>query len=360
MDYTYSNANVSQAEFEERYQLSVSDPEAFWGEEGKRLVWSKPYTKVKNTSFERGNVSIQWFEDGELNAAYNCIDRHLPEKADKVAFYVEGDVEGNDSVFTYQELHDVVGRLANVLRKQGVQKGDRVAIYMPMIPQAAYAMLACARIGAIHSVIFGGFSASAIADRLNDCKVKLVLTADQGKRAGNLVPLKNNVDKALENNACPSVESVVVYRYTNADVNWVEGRDLDWAELASQESTDAAPEPMNAEDPLFILYTSGSTGKPKGVVHTTGGYLVYASLTHEVVFDIKPDDVYWCAADVGWITGHSYMVYGPLANGVTSVLFEGVPTYPDSGRIGRVVDKFNVTQLYTAPTAIRALMAKGD
>ncbi|MBJ7550674.1 acetate--CoA ligase [Marinomonas ostreistagni] len=360
MDYTYSNANVSQAEFEERYQLSVSNPEAFWGEEGKRLVWSKPYTKVKNTSFARGNVSIKWFEDGELNAAYNCIDRHLPEKADKVAFYVEGDVEGNDSVVTYQELHDEVGRLANVLRKQGVQKGDRVAIYMPMIPQAAYAMLACARIGAIHSVIFGGFSASAIADRLNDCKVKLVLTADQGKRAGNLVPLKNNVDKALENNACPSVESVVVYRYTNADVNWVEGRDLDWAELASQESTDAAPEPMNAEDPLFILYTSGSTGKPKGVVHTTGGYLVYASLTHEVVFDIKPDDVYWCAADVGWITGHSYMVYGPLANGVTSVLFEGVPTYPDSGRIGRVVDKFNVTQLYTAPTAIRALMAKGD
>lgn len=360
MDYTYSNANVSQAEFEQRYQESISDPDTFWGKEGLRLAWSKPYTKVKNTSFERGNVSIKWFEDGELNAAYNCIDRHLPEKADKVAFYVEGDVEDNDSVVTYQELHDEVGRLANVLRKQGVQKGDRVAIYMPMIPQAAYAMLACARIGAIHSVIFGGFSASAIADRLNDCEVKLVLTADQGKRAGNLVPLKNNVDKALDNNACPTVEKVVVYRYTKADVNWVEGRDLDWAELAAQESTEAAPEPMNAEDPLFILYTSGSTGKPKGVVHTTGGYLVYASLTHELVFDIKPDDVYWCAADVGWITGHSYMVYGPLANGVTSVLFEGVPTYPDSGRIGRVVDKFNVTQLYTAPTAIRALMAKGD
>lgn len=360
MDYTYSNANVSQADFEQRYQESIADPDAFWGKEGLRLAWSKPYTKVKNTSFERGNVSIKWFEDGELNAAYNCIDRHLPEKADKVAFYVEGDVEGNDSVVTYQELHDEVGRLANVLRKQGVQKGDRVAIYMPMIPQAAYAMLACARVGAIHSVIFGGFSASAIADRLNDCSVKLVLTADQGKRAGNLVPLKNNVDKALENNACPSVEKVLVYRYTQADVNWVEGRDLDWAELAAQESTEAAPEPMNAEDPLFILYTSGSTGKPKGVVHTTGGYLVYASLTHEVVFDIKPDDVYWCAADVGWITGHSYMVYGPLVNGVTSVLFEGVPTFPDSGRIGRVVDKFNVTQLYTAPTAIRALMAKGD
>ncbi len=360
MDYTYSNANVSQAEFEQRYQESISNPEEFWRKEGQRIDWIKPYTKVKNTSFARGNVSIKWFEDGELNAAYNCIDRHLPEKADKVAFYVEGDVEGEDSVVTYQTLHDEVGRLANLLRKQGVQKGDRVAIYMPMIPQAAYAMLACARIGAIHSVIFGGFSASAIADRLNDCSVKVVLTADQGKRAGNTVPLKNNVDKALENNACPSVENVIVYRYTKADVNWVEGRDLDWAELAAQESTEAAPEAMNAEDPLFILYTSGSTGKPKGVVHTTGGYLVYASLTHDLVFDIKPDDIYWCAADVGWITGHSYMVYGPLANGVTSVLFEGVPTYPDSGRIGRVVDKFKVTQLYTAPTAIRALMAKGD
>ncbi|MBM6549640.1 acetate--CoA ligase [Marinomonas ostreistagni] len=360
MDYTYSNANVSQAEFEQRYQESISDPEAFWRKEGQRLEWSKPYTKVKNTSFARGNVSIKWFEDGELNAAYNCIDRHLPAKADQVAFYVEGDTEGEDGVVTYQQLHDEVGRLANLLRAQGVEKGDRVAIYMPMIPQATYAMLACARIGAIHSVIFGGFSASAIADRLNDCGVKVVLTADQGKRAGNAIPLKNNVDKALENNACPSVKNVIVYRYTQADVNWVEGRDLDWAKLAAEQSTEATPEPMNAEDPLFILYTSGSTGKPKGVVHTTGGYLVYTSLTHELVFDIKPDDVYWCAADVGWITGHSYMVYGPLANGVTSVLFEGVPTYPDSGRIGRVVDKFKVTQLYTAPTAIRALMAKGD
>ena len=360
MDYTYANANVSQAEFEQRYQESISNPEEFWRKEGLRVDWSKPYTKVKNTSFQRGNVSIKWFEDGELNAAYNCIDRHLPEKADKIAFYVEGDSEGEDSVVTYQELHDEVGRLANLLRAQGIQKGDRVAIYMPMIPQAAYAMLACARIGAIHSVIFGGFSASAIADRLNDCAVKAVLTADQGKRAGNFVPLKQNVDKALDNNACPSVETVIVYRYTQADVNWVEGRDLDWAKLAAEQSTEATPEPMNAEDPLFILYTSGSTGKPKGVVHTTGGYLVYTSLTHELVFDIKPDDIYWCAADVGWITGHSYMVYGPLANGVTSVLFEGVPTYPDSGRMGRVVDKYKVTQLYTAPTAIRALMAKGD
>ena len=360
MDYSYSDANVSQAEFDQRYQESISNPEEFWRKEGLRVDWSKPYTKVKNTSFEKGNVSIKWFEDGELNVAYNCIDRHLANSADKVAFYVEGDEEGIDRVVTYQELYNEVGRLANVLRNQGVKKGDRVAIYMPMIPQAVYAMLACARIGAIHSVIFGGFSASAIADRLNDCNVKVVLTADQGKRAGNSVPLKNNVDKALDNNTCPSVEKVIVYRYTNAEINWVDNRDLDWAELTAKESTESTPEPMNAEDPLFILYTSGSTGKPKGVVHTTGGYLVYASLTHELVFDIKPDDIYWCAADVGWITGHSYMVYGPLANGVTSVLFEGVPTYPDSGRIGRVVDKFSVTQLYTAPTAIRALMAKGE
>ncbi|TPE54520.1 acetate--CoA ligase [Maribrevibacterium harenarium] len=352
-------ANVSISEFNERYDASIQTPDEFWGKEGLRLDWFKPYTKVKNTSFAKGNVNIKWYEDGELNAAYNCIDRHLPEKADKVAFYLEGDKEGLEASVTYQELHDEVGRLANLLKAQGVKKGDRVAIYMPMIPQAAYAMLACARIGAIHSVIFGGFSAHAIADRLNDCEVKVVLTSDQGKRAGNPVQLKHNVDLALENNACPSVEKVLVYRYTQADIPWVEGRDLDWGALAAEQSTECAPEPMNAEDPLFILYTSGSTGKPKGVVHTTGGYLVYASLTHELVFDLKDDDVYWCAADVGWITGHSYIVYGPLANGVSSVLFEGVPTYPDSGRMGRVVDKFNVSILYTAPTAIRALMAKG-
>ena len=356
------NANVSQAEFEKRYQESITNPDAFWGEEGKRLDWFKPYNKVKNTSFARGNINIKWFEDGELNAAYNCIDRHLSTHADKVAYYCEGDTENAEkTAITYQTLHDEVCRLANVLKRYGVKKGDRVAIYMPMIPQAVYSMLACARIGAIHSVIFGGFSSHAIADRLNDCEVKLVLTADEGRRAGNTVPLKHNVDMALENNACPSVENVLVYRYTKKDVPWVDGRDLDWAAEAQNESTDCPVEPMNAEDPLFILYTSGSTGKPKGVVHTTGGYLVYASLTHELAFDFKSDeDIYWCAADVGWITGHSYMVYGPLANGATSVLFEGVPTYPDSGRIGRVVDKYKVSVLYTAPTAIRALMSKGD
>ncbi|MEL0637129.1 acetate--CoA ligase [Marinomonas sp. TI.3.20] len=355
------SANISQAEFEKRYQESIQNPEAFWGREGKRLDWITPYTKVKNTSFERGNVSIKWFEDGELNVAYNCIDRHLAQHANKVAYYLESDEENSEkNAITYQTLHDEVGRIANVLKKQGVKKGDRVAIYMPMIPQAVYSMLACARIGAIHSVIFGGFSAHAIADRLNDCEVKLVITADEGRRAGNTIPLKHNVDMALENNACPTVEKVLTYRHTKKDVPWFEGRDLDWMVEAEKESTECPVETMNAEDPLFILYTSGSTGKPKGVVHTTGGYLMYAAMTHEVVFDLKPDDVFWCAADVGWITGHSYIVYGPLANAATSVLFEGVPTYPDSGRIGRIVDKFNVTILYTAPTAIRALMSKGD
>ncbi|SBS39219.1 Acetyl-coenzyme A synthetase [Marinomonas spartinae] len=355
------NANISESEFNARYQESVQNPDAFWAKEGQRLDWFTPYTKVKNTSFARGNVSIKWFEDGELNAAYNCIDRHLEKHANKIAYYLEGDSENADkSAITYQTLHDEVGRLANVLKRQGIKKGDRVAIYMPMIPQAVYSMLACARIGAIHSVIFGGFSANAIADRLNDSSVKLVMTSDEGRRAGNTIPLKHNVDAALENNKCPSVECVLVYRYTQKDVPWLEGRDLDWAAEVAKESTLCPAEPMNAEDPLFILYTSGSTGKPKGVVHTTGGYLVYASLTHEVAFDLKPGDVYWCAADVGWITGHSYMVYGPLVNGATSVLFEGVPTYPDSGRIGRVVDKYQVSLLYTAPTAIRALMAKGD
>lgn len=354
-------ANVSQVEFEKRYQESIKNPDEFWRKEGKRLAWSAPYTRVKNTSFQRGNVEIKWFEDGELNVAYNCIDRHLADYADKVAYYCEGDAESPEkAAITYQTLHDEVGRLANLLKRQGIKKGDRVAIYMPMIPQAVYSMLACARIGAIHSVIFGGFSAHAIADRLNDCEVKLVITADEGRRAGNFIPLKHNVDMALDHHACPSVETVLVYRYTKKEIPWFDGRDLDWALAVQGEKIGCPAEPMNAEDPLFILYTSGSTGKPKGVVHTTGGYLVYASLTHELVFDLKPDDVYWCAADVGWITGHSYMVYGPLANAATSILFEGVPTYPDFGRVGRVVDKFGVTILYTAPTAIRALMSKGD
>ena len=361
LQQTADQANISQVEFAEKYQQSVTDPEAFWAEQGQRLDWFVPYSKVKNTSFAPGNIDIRWFEDGVLNVAYNCIDRHLEQHADKVAYYLEGDEESADKqAITYQQLHDEVGRLANALKAQGVGKGDRVAIYMPMIPQAVYSMLACARIGAIHTVIFGGFSANAIADRLQNCDVKLVITADEGRRAGNKVPLKNNVDKALENNACPSVEKVLVYRYTQKDVAWVEGRDIDWQTVVSTQSSQCLAEPMQAEDPLFILYTSGSTGKPKGVVHSTGGYLVYAALTHEVVFDLKADDVYWCAADVGWITGHSYMVYGPLANAATSVLFEGVPTYPNYGRVGRVVDKYDVSILYTAPTAIRALMSKSD
>lgn len=354
------DALYSMESFQQLYRESIEDPDTFWAKQGKRLDWIQPFTKVKNTSFAKDNVSIKWYEDGVLNVSANCIDRHLPDKADQVAYFWEGDSPDQHSQITYQQLHDEVARLANGLKKLGVQKGDRVAIYMPMIPQAAYAMLACARIGAIHSVIFGGFSANAIADRLNDCGVKLVMTADEGVRGGNSVPLKKNVDAALKDGACPTVESVLMFPYTQAEVHWVNDRDVDWKALVEDCQPECNPEPMNAEDPLFILYTSGSTGKPKGVVHTTGGYLVYASLTHELVFDYRPGEVYWCAADVGWITGHTYMVYGPLANGATSVMFEGVPTYPSSGRIGEVVDKYKVNILYTAPTAIRALMAKGD
>ncbi|TBR42503.1 acetate--CoA ligase [Marinomonas agarivorans] len=357
---TTKQALFTQDSFANSYQASIENPDVFWAEQGKRLDWIAPYSKVKNTSFDYGKVDIKWFEDGVLNAAYNCIDRHLPHKATKVAYHWEGDQEGTDRDVTYQELHDEVARLANGLKKLGVKKGDRVAIYMPMIPEATFAMLACARIGAIHSVIFGGFSAHAIADRLNDSTVKVVLTANEGYRAGNRIPLKHNVDLAIADNACPSVEHVVVLPYTETKMDWDEKHDVNWKELVSTCSVECPPEPMAAEDPLFILYTSGSTGKPKGVLHTTGGYMVYASLTHQVVFDLRDDDVYWCAADVGWVTGHSYIVYGPLANGSTSILFEGVPTYPDSGRIGRIIDKYKVSILYTAPTAIRALMAKGD
>lgn len=357
---TTEKALFNQDSFAKSYQASIANPDAFWAEQGKRLDWMTPYTKVKNTSFEYGKVAIKWFEDGVLNAAYNCIDRHLPEKANQIAYYWEGDEEGSERVVTYQELHDEVVRLANGLKKLGVNKGDRVAIYMPMIPEAAFAMLACARIGAIHSVIFGGFSAHAIADRLNDSSVKVVLTANEGYRAGNKIPLKHNVDMAVADKACPSVEHVVVFPYTDTAMVWNDKLDVNWQTLVSDCLPECPPEPMAAEDPLFILYTSGSTGKPKGVLHTTGGYLVYASLTHQVVFDLQDDDVYWCAADVGWITGHSYIVYGPLANGITSIMFEGVPTYPDSGRVGRMIDKYNISILYTAPTAIRALMAKGD
>ena len=352
-------ALIDEAKYNELYQWSIDDPEAFWGEQGKRLDWIKPFTKVKNTSFDKGHVNIRWYEDGQLNVSYNCIDRHLKDKADKVALIWEGDNPEQSENITYQQLHDEVCKLANGLKKLGVKKGDRVAIYMPMTPQAIYAMQACARIGAVHSVVFGGFSPSAIADRIKDSGAKVVITSDQGRRGGNAVPLKANVDEALAQPGVDTVEAVVVHQLTAGDVAW---NDVDvwWHDLVADQATTCEPEVMDAEDPLFILYTSGSTGQPKGVVHSSAGYLVYTSLTHQYVFDLQEDDIYWCSADVGWITGHSYIAYGPLANGCTQVIFEGVPTYPSSGRMGEVVDKHNVTILYTAPTAIRALMAKGD
>lgn len=353
-------ARLNPENYLHKYNESITDPEAFWGEEGKRITWFSPYSKVKQTSFAPGNIDIQWYADGTLNACYNCVDRHLTNRADKTAIIWEGDEVDVQKNITFRELHEHVARFANGLKKLGVKKGDRVAIYMPMVPEAAYAMLACARLGAVHSVIFAGFSPNAIADRVNDCQAKVVITSNEGRRGGKGVALKPNVDQALAKDACPTVESVVVLKHTDVAYDMQDGRDVWWHELIGDCDTDCPAEVMNAEDPLFILYTSGSTGQPKGVVHTTGGYMVYASMTHEYVFDLKEDDVYWCAADVGWVTGHSYIVYGPLANGTTTLMFEGVPTYPDVSRIGKVVDKHKVNILYTAPTAIRALMAKGD
>ncbi len=341
----------------EMYERSLVDPEGFWREEGKRIDWITPYTRIKNTSFE-GDVSIRWFEDGTLNASVNCIDRHLPERAEDVAIIWEGDDPADHKHITYGELYSEVCRFANVLKARGAKKGDRVTIYMPMIPEAVYAMLACARIGAVHSVVFGGFSPDALAGRILDCESTLVVTADEGLRGAKKVPLKANVDAALEK--CPNVASVVVVRRTGGAVEWTEGRDLWYHEAAAGVDAECAPEEMSAEDPLFILYTSGSTGKPKGVLHTTGGYMVWASMTHDYVFDYKKGEVYWCTADVGWVTGHSYIVYGPLANGATTLVFEGVPTYPDAGRFWQVCDKHKVNIFYTAPTAIRALERLGD
>ncbi|WP_369743487.1 acetate--CoA ligase [Pseudidiomarina sp. PP-1MA] len=354
-----ARALIDNDQYLAMYQQSVDDAEGFWREQGQRISWFSPYSKVKNTSFAPGDVSIKWFEDGTLNACYNCVDRHLAERGDKTAIIWEGDDPSVSNEISYKQLHAEVSRFANGLKKLGVAKGDRVAIYMPMVPEAAYAMLACARIGAVHTVIFGGFSPNAIADRVNDCGVKVIVTADEGRRGGKATPLKANVDEALHNGKCPTVEHVVVAKVTHGEVDWHEDRDVAWDQLVKDVPAECQPEVMNAEDPLFILYTSGSTGKPKGVLHTTGGYMVYASMTHQYVFDYHEDDVYWCAADVGWITGHSYIVYGPLANGATTLIFEGLPTYPGVGRIGEVIDKHGVTILYTAPTAIRALMAKG-
>lgn len=355
-----ASTHLTQEQYDQMYKQSVDDPEGFWGEYASTLDWYTKPTKVKNTTFDPSSVSIKWFEDGEINASYNCIDRHLAENAKKTALFWEGDSPEDSEEISYQQLHYEVCKLANGLKKLGVGKGDRVAVYMPMVPQAAYAMLACARIGAVHSVIFGGFSPNAIADRINDSAAKVVITCDEGRRAGRSVPLKANVDRALANGACPSITNVIVHKLTGGDVAFNDDVDVYWDALVEDCSAQCEPEVMNAEDPLFILYTSGSTGTPKGVVHTTGGYLLYTAMTFKYAFDYREDDIYWCTADVGWITGHSYMVYGPLINGATQVFFEGVPTYPDVRRIAQVVEKYKVNSLYTAPTAIRALMAHGD
>ena len=355
------SAHIDAQTYAAWYDRSVTDPEGFWAEHGQRIDWMRPYTRVKDVDYGHGpgtDVRIRWFEDGQLNVAANCVDRHLADKADQTAIIWEGDSPSESKHITYRELHDQVSRLANVLKSRGVKKGDRVTLYLPMIPEAAYAMLACARIGAIHSVVFGGFSPDSLKDRILDCDSHVVITADEGLRGGRKVPLKANADKALAH--CPDVHTQIVVKRTGGAVAWEDGRDVWYHQATGHASPDCPAEAMDAEDPLFILYTSGSTGKPKGVLHTSGGYLVYASMTHQYVFDYQPGEVYWCTADVGWVTGHSYIVYGPLANGATTLMFEGVPSYPDASRFWQVVDKHKVSIFYTAPTAIRALMREGE
>ncbi|MCA0011590.1 acetate--CoA ligase [Mesorhizobium sp. B292B1B] len=355
------NALIDNDTYLKWYADSVKNPDRFWGKHGKRIDWFKPFSKVRNASFD-GKVSIKWFEDGQTNVSYNCIDRHLKKRGDQTAIIWEGDNPYDDRKITYNELYAHVCRFANVLKKHGVKKGDRVTLYMPMIPEAAYAMLACTRIGAIHSVVFGGFSPDALAGRIDDCKSTIVITADEGLRGGKPIPLKENTDKAIEiaAKAGTRVEKVVVVRRTGGKIGWAPGRDVWYHEEAATVKAECKPEKMKAEDPLFILYTSGSTGKPKGVLHTTAGYLVYVSMTHQYVFDYHDGDIYWCTADVGWVTGHSYIVYGPLANGATTLMFEGVPNYPSQSRFWEVIDKHQVNIFYTAPTALRALMGAGD
>ncbi len=353
-----ANAHVNAADYDKMYAASIADPAAFWGEHGKRIDWIKPYTRVKDVSFDYGNVSIKWYDDGTLNVSANCIDRHLAARGDQTAIIWEPDSPDDKALhITYRDLHKATCKMANVLKDMGVEKGDRVVIYMPMIPEAAYAMLACARIGAIHSIVFAGFSPDALAARVNGCGAKVVITADEAPRGGRNTPLKTNADKALAN--CDDSVLSLVVRRTGADVPWSD-RDRDYNALVATASDTCEPAEVNAEDPLFILYTSGSTGQPKGVVHTTGGYLVYAAMTHQITFDYHDGDIYWCTADVGWVTGHSYIVYGPLANGATTLMFEGVPTYPDASRFWQICEKHKVSQFYTAPTAIRALMGQGD
>ena len=355
-----AQAWIDEDKYHAMYKQSVEDPEGFWGEQGKRIDWIKPYTKVKNTSFDPHNVDIRWFEDGTLNASVSCLDRHLETRGDQVAIIWEGDDPSEDESITYRQLHERVCKFANALRAQGAKKGDVVTLYMPMIPEAAVAMLACARIGAVHSIVFGGFSPDALAARIEGGQSNIVITSDESLRGGKAVPLKANVDKALESEGTACCKKVIVVKRTGGDVAWDDSRDVYFDEIVADASAECAPEEMNAEDPLFILYTSGSTGQPKGLKHTTGGYMVYASMTHQYAFDYKDGDIYWCTADVGWVTGHSYIVYGPLANGATSLMFEGVPSYPDMSRFGRVIEKHKVNQFYTAPTAIRALMQQGE
>jgi acetyl-CoA synthetase len=355
---TVANALIDADGYAAMYADSIADPDAFWAEHGKRIDWIKPYSQISDVSYDAGDLHINWFADGTLNAAANCLDRHLATRGDQTAIIWEGDDPADSRHITYAELHEEVCRFANVMKAEGAKKGDRITIYMPMIPEAAVAMLACARIGAVHSVVFGGFSPDALAGRIQDCDSNMVITADEGVRGGRAVPLKANTDAALA--SCPDCSKVIVVSRTGGAIDWVEGRDVWYHEAMDGASADCPAEEMNAEDPMFILYTSGSTGKPKGVLHTTGGYMVYASMTHQYVFDYHDGDIYWCTADVGWVTGHSYIVYGPLANGAVTLMFEGVPTWPDSSRFWQVVEKHKVNIFYTAPTAIRALMREGE
>ena len=357
-DEVKGTALIDNEKYLQEYERSINYPENFWAEHGRRIDWIKPYTHIKDVSYSGKDLHIKWLYDGTLNVSSNCLDRHLEKRGDQTAIIWEGDDPNEDKRISFKELHSEVCKFANALKELGVKKGDRVTIYMPMIPEAAVAMLACARVGAIHSVVFGGFSPDALAGRIQDCDSSLIITADEGIRGGKPIPLKANTDAAL--NSCPMCKTVVVVKRTGGEIDWVEGRDYWYHDITSAQSVECQPEEMNAEDPLFILYTSGSTGKPKGVMHTSGGYIVYASMTHEYVFDYKDGEVYWCTADVGWVTGHSYILYGPLANGATTLMFEGVPNYPNSSRFWDVCDKHNVSIFYTAPTALRALMREGE